>query len=209
MKKTTFIVAILSTGIMFSCGGGNKEKDMPENRSGNMKNGQKGSMNKNTAQKNKGTSPAKGENPFNKGGQTTDISDKELKEFYKISQKLTPIQRKGQQKLRKEIKDSDMGMKRFQEIAKAKQKERQAKKQGQSMSGEGANATKKEEKEFQALIKKDSTIRANNIDKFKNKLKKEDMSWKRFRDISRQLSMNRSLKQRYKKIVTQMRGGPK
>lgn len=130
------------------------------------------------------------------GGQTDiDVSDEELKKFVQINKKLRPLQNEARQKMQKNVENSELGMKRYQEISRAKQKQ-----------GQEADVSDKEQKQMDELRKKNQKVQKANQEKIRKKVEEEGLKWDRFMKISKAIRQDPKLKQKAMKMM-QPKGG--
>ncbi len=118
-----------------------------------------------------------------------DVSDKELKTFYELSQEVMPIQREFQKDQQQKVKESEMSMKRYRQILMA---QRQKKDPGMS---------KKEKGQIQEIQKEQRKM----LQKMRKKVRKiveskEGMDWKRFNTIAKGINKDPKLKKRFEKL---------
>ncbi len=203
MRINKVVVAILLGGACFfsqtSCSqqDGKGEKDTLKKESGkkqqNRQKGQKSSPDQKQLKKgNQG-----GQGAPQMGGSNIDVSDEELKKFVEISKEIRPIQMEGQKKMRSNIEESELGMKRYQEISRAKR------------SGKDQNVTDKEQKQMDNIRKQNREVQEQNREKIKEKVKAKGMEWERFMKVSRAIQNDPQLKQKAMKMMQpQGRGAP-
>ncbi len=130
------------------------------------------------------------------GGQTDiDVSDEELKKFVEINKKLRPLQNEARQEMRKNVENSELGMKRYQEISRARQQ------------GSKADVSDKEQKQLDELQKKNQKVQKANQEKIRKKVEEEGLKWDRFMKISQAIRQDPKLKQKAMKMMQPKGGG--
>lgn len=186
---------ILKNGVMafsallfVACGSGGSDNAM---ESGNKKGQGPGKASSKGEQRmEQGGASRKGGRPgAGSSMKQVDVSDKELQNFYELSQEVMPIQKKFQKDQRKKVEDSEMSMKRYRQILMA---QRQKKDPGMSQKEKGQmQEIQKKQREMMKKMRQEVRKVVEN---------KEGMAWDRFNTIAKAINSDPQLKKRFDKL---------
>jgi hypothetical protein len=142
------------------------------------------------------TSPGLKAQTLNQGqqqGQQIEVSDSELNTFAKIMREAQSVQRQSQNSMMKAIQNSDIEMKRFQEISRARRQ------------GNKVEMTEKEKQAFSEIQKVMKQEQQKMRKKMSSIIEKYSITKKRYMQINRALRKNKQLQNRLKSIIGKQR----
>jgi hypothetical protein len=140
------------------------------------------------AQKNK-VPPQQQNQPSSK-----DVSNKELKEFANTAAKVQQINRKSREKMRKIVKKHGLDLQQFQKIAMSKKNPKMA---------DSLHVTKEEQKKYDKIQPELTELQQKALKEFKQDIKDNGLTQKRFREIAMAMRSDKKLQQRFQKVRQQ------
>jgi len=147
---------------------------------------------------------------MNRSSENTDVSEKELEKFVKVSQEIRRVRMKSQPKLKKAIKDKGLTMKRYQTIKQKEQGGRQRQNQRmQSSNPDTSEVSEAEKEKFKEVQKEVKKIQRKSRSQMMQVIEENDLSRKRFQEIAQALRSDRELQKRMKKMQKQRKPQPK
>ncbi len=120
----------------------------------------------------------------------TNVSDKKLKQFSEVGQKMQEIQRENRPKMQQAIKDVGLSMDKFQSIMQQQQK---GGPQGQQQGGKPDNVTEEEMKKFREARQEMKKFQEEARKKMKNIIEESELTEQEYRRISRAVRQSKSL----------------
>lgn len=123
----------------------------------------------------------------NSGGDV-EVSDSELESFANVASELQMLNQQAQQTMVKAIQDNGMKINRFREIAQAKQQQ------------QAVEMTSKEEKAFAAIQQTMQQEQMKIQQKMQALFKKHSMKRTRYMQISKAISSNQELQNRFRQL---------
>lgn len=120
--------------------------------------------------------------------ETVEVSDKEMKRFVKVSDKLQVVQQGAQEKMMTAIEDNGLDVQRYSEIEQA------------TRSGQEVEMTAEEEKAYENTSKVVQQEQMKIQQEAQKLLQKHDFDQQRFMKISQALRTDQELMEKYRKI---------
>lgn len=120
--------------------------------------------------------------------ETVEVSDKEMKRFVKVSDKLQVVQQGAQEKMMTAIEDNGLDVQRYSEIEQA------------TRSGQEVEMTAEEENAYEKTSKVVQQEQMKIQQEAQKLLQKHDFDQQRFMKISQALRTDQELMEKYRKI---------
>ncbi len=134
-----------------------------------------------------------------------DVSDKELKKFAKVAQKVQGVQQGAQQEMIDSVKSTGLTLDEYNKIAS---QQRGQGRPGGGSSSDTMDVSDKKKAQFEEANQKISDMQSGVRDQVNKTIEDAGMDPERFQKIGRALRSDKELQQRFQKIRQQQGGGP-
>ena len=127
--------------------------------------------------------------------QDIDVSDEEIEKFVDAVKAIQSINQGAQQEMSKKIQDEGMDPQRFQEIQRSQQSQQQ-----------NANATEKEMKQYQNIMKEMESVQAGLQEDMKNAIEDAGLTMQRYQQIANAAQSDTTLMKRVQRKIQSSMG---